>query len=77
MIPEASIEALKEQLAAAQRTTFPLSCWLGHLNSTTLLTPSFPGFRGEGPAHPAASGGAERPKDQLPGAQVPVHPAGA
>jgi hypothetical protein len=31
VIPEASIEALKEQLAAAQRTTFPLSCWLGFL----------------------------------------------
>jgi hypothetical protein len=26
VIPEASIEALKEQLAAAQRTIFPLSC---------------------------------------------------
>jgi hypothetical protein len=31
VIPEASIEALKEQLAAAQRTTFPLSCWLAFL----------------------------------------------
>jgi hypothetical protein len=26
VIPEASIDALKEQLAAAQRTIFPLSC---------------------------------------------------
>ncbi|XP_071685258.1 uncharacterized protein [Lolium perenne] len=51
VIPEASIDALKEQLATAQREKDELSR--------------------------QHRGGAKRPQDQLPGAQVSVDSAGA